>query len=308
MKIIFFGSSEFAVPSLERILDSGHEVMAVVTQPDREKGRDLEIQATPVKNFASSRKVPIYQPENLRDHSVQERLKGLSADLFVVVAYGKILPRELLDIPGFYAINLHASLLPKYRGAAPIARAIMSGEKETGLTIIRMNEKMDEGDVVLQRKVGIEGADTSEALSQRLSRLGAILLIDAIRFIEEERISFKKQNERKATLAPILKKEDGLIDWNKDASEIHNKVRGTIPWPGAYTYFDSKKINIWKTSVLDGSGAPGEVIETGKELLVGAKKGLLKIEEIQIEGKRRMESAEFLRGYRNLEKGSKFSV
>lgn len=308
MKIVFFGSSDFAVPSLERLLDSTHKVAAVITQPDREKGRHLKVSVTPVKKVATCESVKILQPEDIRDRSFLVSLRSLSADLFVVAAFGQILPRKVLEMPKLYSINLHASFLPKYRGAAPVNWAIIKGETKTGLTIIRMNEKVDAGDILLQRKVEIEKEETAWALNKKLSELGALLLLDAIRLIKEERIKFKKQNEKQATLAPKLKKEDGLIDWNVSALEIHNKVRGTVPWPGGYTYFDNKKINIWKTSVLSGKANPGEIVEARNELVIGSKRGLLKIEEIQIEGKRRMPAADFLRGHENIKKGAALNI
>ncbi|MGB2706211.1 MAG: methionyl-tRNA formyltransferase, partial [Candidatus Omnitrophota bacterium] len=236
MKIVFFGSSEFAVPSLERLLESQHQVLAVVTQPDRKKGRRrLTISATPVKRAALARGLNILQTADLEETGTFKKLKSLKADLFVVVSFGQILTQRVLSIPKIYCINLHPSLLPKYRGAAPVNRAIMNGEKTTGLTIIKMNERMDAGDIILQRGIPIEREDDSETLNDKLSELGAVLLLDAIRFIEEDRIAFKKQNDKKTTLAPRLKKEDGIIDWEKDARQIHNRVRGTLPWPGAYT-------------------------------------------------------------------------
>jgi len=308
MKIVFFGSSEFAVPSLERLLESQHKISAVITQPDRKKGRCLKLSATPVKTLASERGVKIYQPESLEEASSLKRLKSFSADLFAVVAYGLILPKKILEIPKLYSVNLHASLLPKYRGAAPVSRAVMNGETETGLTVIRMNERMDAGDIILQRRVAIEKEDTSETLNGRLANLGAVLLADTVRFIEGDKVSFKKQDEKKATLAPRLKKEDGLIDWKKSAVEILDKIRGTVPWPGAYTYFKNKKVGIRKAALAYGEGPPGEIFEAEKELIIGTKKGLLNVLEIQAEGKRAMPAADFLRGRRDVKKGEKFGA
>lgn len=308
VKIVFFGSSEFAVPSLKRIFESQHEVLAVVTQPDREKGRHLKIQATPVKIALPPGKAALYQPESLRDYSAEKFLNSFSADLFVVVSFGQILTANILKIPRVFSINLHPSLLPKYRGAAPVNWAVINGETKTGLTVIRMNERMDAGDMILQREIEIDQKDTAEILNKRLSELGAILLLDAIRLIDEGKAIFKKQDEKKATFAPRLKKEDGFIDWGKDSREIHNKVRGAAPWPGAYTYFDKKRINIWKADVLEGEASPGEIVETKNALIVGTKKGLLKLEELQLEGKKVLVASEFLRGLRGIEKGMKFGV
>lgn len=307
MRIVFFGSAEFAVPSLKLLLDSQHEVLAVVTRPDKEKGRHLKMRQTPVKILGSARGIKVYQPEDITSPEAAETMASLLADLFVIVAFGQILTADILKLPKRFSINLHPSLLPRYRGAAPINRAIINGDAETGLTIIRMNEKVDAGDIILQRKVQIAENDTSETLSSQLSRSGALLLSDAIRFIEEDNAQFKKQNDRIATFAPRLTKEDGLIDWNKTAREIHNKVRGTIPWPGAYTYFQNKKINIWKTAVLDGKYDPGEIVEAEKALIIGTQNNLIKIEELQLEGKKRMPTPDFLRGFRELKKGNKLN-
>ena len=233
MKIVFFGSSEFAVPSLELLLKSQHDVLAVVTQPDREKGRDRVLAPTPVKEAASKEGIKVLQPENVNDPSFSEVLKKLSADLFVVVAFGQILAKDTLDIPELYSINLHASMLPKYRGAGPVNWTIIKGETKTGLTIIKMNERMDAGDIMLQRKVPIEAEDTAKSLSSRLSYLGGVLVLDAIRFIELDKIKFKRQPKKAGVLAPKLKKEDGLINWGKPAKEVRNRIRGCTPWPGA---------------------------------------------------------------------------
>ncbi|MFH1593322.1 MAG: methionyl-tRNA formyltransferase [Candidatus Omnitrophota bacterium] len=301
MKIVFFGSSEFAAPSLERLLNSYHEVIAVVTQPDRAKGRNLKIAQTPVKKAASANKnIEIYQPEDVKDKPFLETLKALNADLFVVVAFGQILSREVLDIPGTYSINLHPSLLPKYRGAAPINWAILKGETRTGLSIIRMNEMMDAGDILLQRKVIIDREDTADTLGSKLSKLGSILLLDAVRFIKEDRIWFKRQDKTKATFAPKLKKEDGKIKWEEDASVLHNAVRGLVPWPCAYALHDNKILKIWRSDVLPShqKTQPGLVVDVRNEaVMVACGKGLFLIKEVQLEGGKRMDIASFLRGH-----------
>ena len=300
MKIVFFGSADFAIPSLDRLLDSPHEVLAVVTQPDRRKGRHLKISVTPVKKLASSKGIRIYQPRKVSDPVSFKYLKSLSCDLFVVISFGQILPGNILNIPRFYSINLHPSLLPKYRGAAPVNWAIINGETKTGLSIIKMNEKMDAGDIVLQRSIEIEKENTSEILNRRLSDLGAILLLDTIRFIEEDRVGFKKQDEKKATFAPKLKKEHGLIDWNKDARDIHNMVRGLVPWPGAFTFLNSKVLKIWKSEILPSHGKleAGKIVEVQKEsFLVACGKDVLVIKELQLEGGKRMDAGSFARGH-----------
>lgn len=301
MKIVFFGSSDFAVPALRNLLGSSHEVLAVVTQPDRKKGRRLKVSATPVKSVASKRGINIYQPENTGEKKSLKYLKSLRADLFVVVAFGQILSKGVLNIPKFYSINLHASLLPKYRGAAPVNWAIMNGESQTGLSIIRMNERMDAGDIMLQRPVEIEKEDTSESLNKKLSDLGALLLLDAVRFIEQDRITFKKQDEKKTTFAPRLKKEDGLINWEKDALKIHNMIRGLIPWPGAFTFLNNKILKICKSDVLLSRDKlePGEILDIQKEgLIVACGKDLLIVKELQLAGAKRMDAASFVRGHK----------
>lgn len=303
MKIVFFGSSEFAVPALNMLLSSSHEVLAVVTQPDREKGRSLLVQGTPVKKAVSSKPVKIYQSEDLRNPASMEFLAKLQADLFVVVAFGQILTTDVLEMPELCSINLHPSLLPKYRGAAPVNWAVINGENKTGLSVIRMNERMDAGDIIMQRAVKIEPEDTAETLSHRLAELGGVLLLDAVRFISENKAKFKRQDEKKVTFAPRLKKEDGLVNWKKTALEIHNLVRGAVPWPGAYTICNNKKINAWKTSIISGSASPGEVVEARRALIVGTGKGLIELNEVQLEGKKRMSALDFLRGFRDLEKG-----
>lgn len=306
MKIVFFGSSDFAVPSLEALLDSPHKILAVITQPDRKKGRHLKIKATPVKNASFSKGIKIYQPENIRDAAFLKRLKSFHADLFTAIAFGQILPKNVLNIPKLYSINLHASLLPKYRGAAPINRAVINGETKTGLSIIKMNERMDAGDIILQRILEIEREDTSATLNSRLSKLGAILLLDTIRFIGEDKISFKKQDEKKATFAPLLKKEDGLIDWQKPAGEIHNMVRGLVPWPGAFTFFNGKMLKIWKSDILPSheKSEPGKIVDIQKEgFMVACGNGWLIVKELQLAGGKRMDAASFIRGHK-IEKGA----
>ena len=301
MKIVFFGSSEIAVPSLARLIESPHDILAVVTRPDRAKGRSLKPEPTPVKKKALSKHLNVYQPENLPDAPAREYLTSLSPDLFVVVSFGEILPESILAIPELYSVNLHPSLLPKYRGAAPINWAIINGDTETGLTVIRMNEKMDAGDIMMQRKVEIRKEDTSQTLSERLSELGAVLLMDTVRFLEAGQVKFKKQNDKAATSARLLSKEDGLIDWQRSASEIHNLARGLVPWPCAYTYLEGKMLKIWKTEVVSPgkNPNPGSVVELHEgKVVVACGKNLLAITELQLEGKKKMDAASFLRGYK----------
>ena len=305
MKIVFFGSSDFSVPSLEKILNSTHRVVAVVTQPDRLKGRHQEVCQTPVKTLAVSHGIEVYQPENVNGEESIKYLKALKADVFVVVSYGEILSKDVLAIPKIFSVNLHPSLLPKYRGAAPINWAIIKGETRTGLTVMRMNEKTDEGDIMMQRKIDIEKDETAEVLSRRLSNLGAILLLDAIRFIKIDKAKFKRQGAR-GPYAPKLKKEDGLIDWKRPAKEIQNKVRGLVPWPVAYTTFEDKTLKIWKSRELPlyEKMSPGKIFESRKEgLYVVCGKNSILIEELQLEGSKRMDAASFARG-RNIPVGT----
>jgi len=308
MKIVFFGSSNFAVPSLEQLINSDHHVLAVVTQPDRKKGRDLKLAPTPVKEAAISKGIDIYQPEDACGKEALKFLKSLKADIFVVVAFGQILSKEVLGIPRRYSINAHPSLLPKYRGAAPVNWSIIKGDTKTGLTLIRMNEKMDAGDIMLQRKIEITKEDNAQTLNDKLSYLGSILLLDGIRFIELDKIVFRKQNKKAVTLAPRLKKEDGLIDWKKPARAIHNMVRGLVPWPCAFTLLSGKTLKVWKTEVMSyyNKPEPGRITDIYKDnIYVSCGKEALIIKELQLEGSKRMDSASFARGHK-LEKNMYF--
>jgi len=298
MNIVFFGTSEFAVPSLNKLIASSHKVLAVATQPDRKKGRDLKISSSPVKEVAVENKLLVLQPEKFEENFIK-KLKSFKPDLFIVIAYGHILKKEILDIPKYYSINLHASLLPEYRGAAPINWAIIKGEARTGVTIIRMNENMDEGDIISQREARIEPNDTFVTLSGKLSRIGSDLLIETLGDVEGGRERFIKQDNKYATYARRLTKEDGLIDWNESAVKIHNKVRALVPWPGAYAKFKGKILKIWQTKVVDNeTGKAGMVIKAlGADLVIGTGEGLLKVLELQIEGSRIMDAASFMRGH-----------
>jgi len=312
MKIIFFGSSDFAVPALEAL--KGKEgVELVVTRPDRRKGRSLKISATPVKDTAARLNIKIAQPEDINSRDSIGYLKKFNADLFVVVSFGQILRREVLDIPKLYSINVHASVLPKYRGAAPINWAIANGEKETGITIIKMNEGMDEGEIVLKEAVSIGMDEDAIELSQRLSKKGALALLDSIDLIKRDAVSFLKQPDNEATYAPKLKKEDGLIDWRWGAEEIYNRIRAFVPWPGAFTYWDKKILKICRARPDNNHGTadskPGTVLELGKAgILAGTGKGVLRIEELQLEGKRCMKAGEFVLGHKEMASGAVFSL
>jgi len=309
MKAVFFGSSGFAVPVLEK-LDGNAEIVLVVTQPDRQKGRSLKIAPTPVKSKAEEIGLKTFQPARVNSAGSVAFLKRFSADLFIVVSFGQILSEEILSLPKLYCLNIHASLLPKYRGAAPVNRAIADGEKETGVTIMRMNERMDEGDIVLEEAVPVAEEDDAVTLSEKLSKKGADLLIDIMGLIRNNKVEFRAQDNNKATYAPKLKKEDGLIDWTDSADKIYNRIRAFVPWPGCFTHLDKKMLKIWKARPVhpvggpDGpptgwtKGKPGTILEANKNgILVKTGKGALRIEELQLEGSRRMTSGEFLAGH-----------
>ena len=304
MDIIFFGSSNFAVASLKALLNTAHKISCVVTQPDRKKGRGLQIAETPVKKVAIDAGLKIYQPNQVNAPEVIKFLKDLNPDLFIVVAYGQILSGKLLDIPKIFSLNAHASLLPKYRGAAPINWAIINGDSKTGVTIIKMIEKMDAGPLILQKKIDISEENTSITLEDKLSNLAVQLLIDTIKSIENNDCNLTLQDETKVSFAPRLKKEDGQIDWNKPAQDIYNLIRGCLGWPDAFTYYNGKLLKIHRASVcpfarLPVCPLPGEIIKvSGEGMVVATGRDNLIIEELQIEGKRRMKTEEFIAGHK----------
>lgn len=303
MNIVFFGTSEFAIPALKNFLDSTHKVLAVVTQPDRKKGRRLQLSPPPTKVLALAKNIPAYQPQDASGRESVGYLKGLDADLFVVVSFGQILKKEVLAIPKVYSINLHGSLLPRYRGAAPTNWAIINGDEISGVTVIKMDERMDEGDIILKKEMEIDRDDTNITLSEKLSDLGAITLLEAVKLINAKSFSFTKQDNSQATYAPKLKKEDGLIDWNGDAVKIHNKVRGLLPWPGAYTHLEGRILKVLNTEVSVSSREEakfGEVIDIvkNKGIVVRAGGGDLIIKYLQLEGKKVLDVDSFLRGHK----------
>lgn len=298
MKIIFMGTPEFAIPSLKAIYESKHQLLAVVTTPDKERGRGQKITFTAVKQFAIEKNIPVYQPEKLKgNQEFVEQMKALQLDLFVVVAF-RILPKEIFEIPKFGSFNLHASLLPKYRGAAPIQWALINGEKETGLTTFKLAEKVDTGNIYLQEKVPIYPEDNFGTLHDRLSELGADVVLRTIEMIESGNYQLLQQDDSLASPAPKITKEICKIDWNKSAEEIHNLVRGLSPYPAAFFTFNEKIIKVYKTEVVKDFGLkPSEFYQTKKELIVGCGKDALRILEIQLEGKKRLGIEEFLRGF-----------
>ena len=297
LDIIFMGTPEFAVPSLQALIDSEHNVVCVVCQPDRPSGRGRKLTPPPVKILAEEHSIPVLQPEKVRTEEFFQKLSSFKPDVICVTAYGRIIPPNILELPKYGCVNVHASILPKFRGAAPINWAIINGEKTTGITTMLMDEGMDTGDILLKEEIEIGDDDTSIELSEKLSRIGAALLIETITKGQNDEITPIKQNDDDATLAPIIKKDVGKIDWNKSAEEIRNLIRGTQPWPGAFTSYEGKNIKIFKASVDDTTGNPGEIIKVDKDsLLIGTGNKSLFIEELQIEGGKRLRVSDFLRG------------
>ena len=301
MKIVFMGTPDFAVGALEALVEAGHDVVAVVTQPDKPKGRGKEMQQTPVKECALKHNIEVFQPVKIKTPEAVEVLRGYGAELFVVAAFGQILSKEILDMPKFGCVNIHASLLPKYRGAAPIQWAILDGEKETGVTIMQMNEGLDTGDMLTKVVVPIEDTDTGESLFDKLAEAGAKLLIETIPQIEAGELTPQPQDDSLSTYAKMIKKEMGLIDWKKEAVVLERLVRGMNSWPSAYTHFNGKTLKIWESEIEEGNRnmAPGMVAEVTKNSIkVQTGQDLLVLKQIQLEGKKRMDVASFLLGYK----------
>lgn len=299
LKTVFMGTPDFAVPCLARLLEIS-EVIGIVTQPDKKRGRGQKIMPSPVKVFAQTHDLPVYQPYKIREEKFIEELEKLAPDLIVVVAFGQILPQRILDIPPLGCINVHASLLPRYRGAAPMQRCLMAGETMTGVTTMFMDAGLDTGDMLLQEKVEIDASMTMETLHDLLSNIGAGLLVKTIMALMDGTLLRIKQDDSASCYAAMLTKETGKINWTKSAIELHNLVRALDSWPGAYTRFAGKIFKIWRTRVHDGEhgGDPGEVIyQTEQGLVVATGKGALEILELQAPGKRRMSTTEYLRGH-----------
>jgi len=305
MRIVFFGTPVFAIPSLNALFQSAEEVVAVVTQADKPKGRHHIPSPPPVKEFTMNREIKIFQPTSIKDSGFLNELTNMRPDIIVVVAYGKILPAQILRLPLHGCINVHASLLPKYRGAAPIQWAIINGEKKTGITTMLMDEGLDTGDILLQDETEIADDDNAETLSKRLAEKGASLLLKTVNGIKDGSVKPTPQVGT-PTYAPPLKKEDGRIDWSKAAADIFNFVRGMFPWPCAYCYLSKERIKIIRVKALEGFGVPQRIEKAKKgELVIGTGKGLISIIELQPEGKRLMSAKDFLLG-RKLEEGSLF--
>ncbi|HYM38420.1 MAG TPA: methionyl-tRNA formyltransferase [Nitrospiraceae bacterium] len=301
MRIVFMGTPEFSVPSLAALLTSEHSVAGVVTQPDRPKGRGQELAASPVKQLALQHTIPILQPAKMKDPAFLNTLSAWKPDLIAVTAFGRILPKVVLDLPPHGCINVHASLLPKYRGAGPIQWAIIRGEYETGITTMLMDEGMDTGAILLQEKVSIAPDDTAGTLSSKLATIGGRLLMETLSRLQSGIVVPRPQDHSQATMAPLLKKEDGLLDWTMPSLDLANRVRGLSPWPGAHTYLGEDRWVIWKAAVQDQSAtaaSAGTIMEATKEgLLVSTGTGLLRIMEFQPANSRRMSVAQYLSGH-----------
>ena len=301
MRIVFMGTPEFSVPSLQALLNSGHRVVGVVTQPDRPKGRGQELTASPIKQLAVQHKIPTLQPLKMKDPGFLDALASWKPDLIAVTAFGRILPKVILDLPPKGCINVHASLLPKYRGAGPIQWALIRGARETGITTMLMDEGMDTGAILLQATVPITPDDTAGTLSSKLAEIGGRLLIDTLAELQNGTVTPQPQDSSQATMAPLLKKEDGLLDWAMPALDLANRVRGLSPWPGAYTYLGEDRWVIWKAQALDRSTAavlPGTIMDATKEgLIVATGSGRLRIMEFQPANSRRMSAAQYLAGH-----------
>jgi methionyl-tRNA formyltransferase len=309
MHVLFCGTPQFAVPSLERLLQTGFKAGLVITNPDEPSGRGYALKPPPVKQFAAENGLRIFQPAKLKDPFTQAFISEFKADAIVVVAYGHIIPPWMIALPRLGCVNLHASLLPRYRGAAPIAWSIIRGERLTGVTTMKIDTKLDTGDILLQQEVNILDTDTTETLSERLSSLGANLMVETLEKLDRGEIEPRPQDHSQATLAPLLKKEDGRIDWSWTSDEISRRVRGLRPWPGAYTTLRGRNLHVWSATPAQGSSAsglaPGAMIaEQGRLAVVCGEATVLELNELQIEGRRRLPTRDFLNGVR-LDTGEK---
>ena len=310
MRVIFMGTPDFSVGTLEALIQAGHQVVLAVTQPDKPKGRGGKMQFPPVKETALEHGIPVFQPRKVREPENIKELRKYQADVIVVVAFGQILPREILELTPYGCINVHASLLPSYRGAAPIQWAVINGETVSGVTTMQMDEGLDTGDMLLKTEVPLEPKETGGSLHDKLAAAGASLCVRTLKALEEGAVTPKKQGESPTAYASMLKKEMGEICWKDSAISIERLIRGLNPWPSAYTGWQDKTMKIWEAEVLeeDGGQEPGTVVRVDKDgFLVQTGKGLLKVTALQIPGKKRMEADAFLRGY-SMEPGEKLGI
>ena len=300
MRIVFIGTGEIGVPTLKALLKSEHEVVGVATQPDKPVGRSQSIEPTPIKKVLSGTKIPVLQPARIKDRQAIEEIRALKPDVIVVMAYGQILPRGVLEIPNIACLNLHTSLLPRWRGAAPIQAAIAAGDRDTGITVMYMDEGLDTGDILLQRTIDILPGDTGGSLHERLAQIAPEALLESLEMLAKGRARRTLQDNASATYAPKLKREDGRIDWSEPAEVIERRIRAFDPWPGAFTTISingTHNLKIFSAAVVDHRGEPGEIMRKQNELIVAAGKGALSLGEMQLEGKRRMSAPDFLRGH-----------
>ena len=300
MKVIFMGTPDFSVGTLEAIIEAGHEVVLAVTQPDKPKGRGKEMQFTPVKECAVKHGIPVFQPRRVREPECIEELRKYEADVMVVVAFGQILPKEILEMTEYGCINVHASLLPKYRGAAPIQWAIIDGEEVTGVTTMQMDEGLDTGDMLLKTIIPIEAKETGGSLFDKLAEAGAKLCVETLEGLQNKTITPEPQGETPTDYAKQIKKELGNINWTKPGVEIERLIRGLTPWPSAFTDWNGKVMKIWDAEIVEGSSdkEPGTIVKVEKDAFyVQTGEGFLKVCELQIPGKKRMDAGAFLRGY-----------
>lgn len=295
MNIVFMGTPDFAVPCLQKLLDAGYPVTGVFTQPDKPKGRGYKLVPPPVKELAMAHDIPVFQPASLRNDEAYELLKNCAPDLIVVVAYGKILPKRVLELPQYGCINVHASLLPRYRGAGPIQWAILNGESETGITTMYMGEGLDTGDMLEQVKTPIGENETADELYTRLSKMGAETLLVTLQKLEADALLRTPQDDSLSCYAPILDKSLCPLDFNKTARELHNQIRGLSSWPAATTTYKGKRLKVYESRLVSMSGQPGEILDT-KRFIVACKEGALQLVSVQYEGGRRMDGDAFLRG------------
>jgi methionyl-tRNA formyltransferase len=310
MRIVFIGAGDIGVPTLQALLKSEHEIVGVVTQPDKPVGRAQRIEPTPIKRTLTESRIPILQPARIKGRQAIEQIRALQPDVIVVMAYGQILPREVLEVPRIACLNLHASLLPRWRGAAPIQAAIAAGDPETGITVMYMAEGLDTGDILLQRRIDILPTDTGGSLYDRLAYIAPEALLEALQMLAKGNAPRIPQGNALATSAPKLTRNDGKIDWSEPAESVERKIRAFNPWPVAFMKLGppslrsgvagEQRLKIFSASIVDLAGKPGEILRSDKELVIAAGKGALSLGEVQLEGKRRISATEFLRGFRQL--------